>query len=258
MDSLSQFASAFHRIFESRRLDHRPDVAIDSLSLEEAYRIQDLVIQARVGKGEIVSGYKVGCTSTAIRRQFSLTDPICGRLMCPYVFQGDTTLEWSSYHRPAVEPEFVLKIGRDCRDEIGETESLDHVIDYVSPGIEVHNYRFWFGEPSMQELVASNGIHACLVVGDEKVKPGDLDWAMEGVGLFKNGRLAASGIGAEIMGSPMASLRWLINHLISRGHALQAGQWVIPGSPVELVSVEKDDTVTARFTHVGGVEVAFA
>ena len=258
MDKLDQFASTFHDIFESRRLDHRPDVAIDSLSLEEAYRIQDLVIQARIDNGETVAGYKVGCTSAAIRKQFALTDPICGRLMDPYVFQGDTTLRWSSYHLPAVEPEFVLRIGKDLRDEIGEAGSLDHAIDYVSPGIEVHNYRFWFGEPTMQELVASNGIHACLVVGEEKVKPRDLDWAMEGVGLFKNGHLAASGIGAEIMGSPMASLRWLINHLVRRGQGLQAGQWVIPGSPVELVSVEQSDRVTARFTHVGDVEVTLA
>lgn len=258
MDKLRQFASAFHGIFESRRLDHRPDVAIASLSLEEAYQIQDLVIQARVDNGETVAGYKVGCTSAAIRQQFGLTDPICGRLMHPCVFHGQTTLRWSDYQLPAVEPEFVLRIGKDLVDEIGQSESLDQVIDYVSPGIEVHNYRFWFGEPTIQELVASNGIHACLVVGNQKLKPDDLDWEMEGVGLFKNGHLAASGIGAEIMGGPMASLRWLINHLVRRGHGLRAGQWVIPGSPVELVSVEQGDSVTARFTNVGGVEVTFA
>jgi 2-keto-4-pentenoate hydratase len=258
MDKLSQFASAFREIFESRRLDRRPDLAIASLSLDEAYRVQDLVIEARVANGETVAGYKVGCTSAAIRRQFALSDPICGRLMHPYVFHGDTTLRWSDYHQPAVEPEFVLRIGRDVADEIGPSEPLERFVDCVSPGIEVHNYRFWFGEPTIQALVASNGIHACLVVGEEKLKPADLDWTMEGVGLFKNGHLAGSGIGAEIMGSPMASLRWLVNHLVRRGHALRAGQWVIPGSPVELVSVEQGDRVTARFTHLGGVEVTVA
>ena len=48
-------------------------------------------------------------------------------------------------------------------------------IECVSPGIEVHNYKFWFGKPTLQELVASNGIHAGLVIGTEKVRPVGLD-----------------------------------------------------------------------------------
>lgn len=56
-----------------------------------------------------------------------------------------------------------------------------------------------FGELSSQELICSNGLHACLVVGEHKTKPENLDWDIEGVALFKNGELAASGVGAEIM-----------------------------------------------------------
>jgi 2-keto-4-pentenoate hydratase len=84
-----------------------------------------------------------------------------------------------------------------------------------------------------------------------------MDLDMEGVGLFKNGDLAASGIGAEIMGGPLKSLRWLANHLIGRGEFLRAGQIVIPGSAVELVAVELGDRVAATFTHVGCVEAMF-
>ena len=87
---------------------------------------------------------------------------------------------------------------------------LEEAVKSVSPGIEIHNYDWWFGQPTSHELVCSNGIHACLVVGVEKSVPVNLDWDMEGVGLFKNGELAASGIGAEIMGGPMQSLRWSV------------------------------------------------
>jgi 2-keto-4-pentenoate hydratase len=59
------------------------------------------------------------------------------------------------------------------------------------------------------------------------------------------------------MGGPLESLRWLVNHLVRRGGGLQAGDVVIPGSPVELVSVERGDRVTARFTHAGTVEALF-
>ena len=80
---------------------------------------------------------------------------------------------------------------------------------------------------------------------------------LEGVGLFVNGVLADSGIGAEVMGGPLDSLRWLVNHLVRRGEVLRAGQLVIPGSAVGLISVGPGDRVAARFTHLGGVEAVF-
>ena len=257
MEPLDLFADAYLRIFREHRCDGRCDLPIGSLSQDDAYEVHRRVIAARVAEGERPVGYKVGCTSRAIRRQFGLDEPICGRLMEPHIHHGDTALDWHAYHRPAVEPEFVLVIGRDLTEEVGDEKMLVGAIDCVSPGIEVHNYRFWLGEPTSQELVASNGIHAALVVGDRKMRPLGLDLGMEGVGVWLNGDLAASGIGAEIMGGPLRSLRWLVNHLVRRGEALRAGQLVIPGSPVGLVSVGPGDRVTAGFTHVGRVEAEF-
>lgn len=257
LDRIQQFGRAFHAVFEEKRLGQKPSTPIESLSLEEAYAVQQLVVETRIAAGEQAAGYKVGCTSREIRRQFGLDEPICGRVMHPHVYQGNATLNWNEFYHPAVEPEFVLMIGQDLSDEVAEDEPLDHAVAYVSPGIEIHNYHWWFGRPTLQELIASNGIHACLVVGDQKLRPKHFDWDMEGVGLFRNGHLAVSGIGAEIMGGPMKALRWLVNHLATRGDVLRAGQLVIPGSPVKLITVEPGDRVCARFAHIGEVEVTF-
>jgi 2-keto-4-pentenoate hydratase len=143
-------------------------------------------------------------------------------------------------------------------DEVANVDELLDAIEWVAPGIEVHNYKFWFGEPTSQELIASNGIHAALVVGEQRVSPTSLDFDMEGVGIFRNDELVASGIGAEIMGGPLKSLRWLVNHLVQRGEHLRAGQLVIPGSPVELVSVQSNDRITAAFTHLGKISAMFS
>lgn len=256
MADLTDIASTFLTIFESNTCDDNLQ-AVASMSVEEAYRVQQTVIDGRVAKGERCVGYKVGCTSTAIRQQFGLTEPICGRVMEPHVFHGNTHLKWDVYCQPAIEPEFVITMASDMPNEVSSDEPLEDSIEFVSPGIEVHNYRFWSGEPTIQELIASNGIHAALVIGDQKVSPGKVDWEMEGVGVFKDGRLVTSGIGAEIMGGPMVSLRWLVNHLVRRGDMLKAGDVVIPGSPVGLVSVERGESVTARFAHVGQVDAIF-
>ncbi len=257
MSLTDDIADAFLQIHLTKRADSRRNFDLASLSIEDAYEVQRRVIAARVATGEKVVGYKVGCTSRAIRRQFGRTEPICGRVMAPYVFHGNTDLNWHDYVSCAVEPEFVFLIGKDLPHEVEDARELVAAIGCVSPGIEVHNYKFWFGKPTLQELVASNGIHAGLVIGTEKVRPVGLDFKLEGVGLLRNGELAASGLGAEIMGGPLESLRWLANHLIRHGEQLRAGQIVIPGSAVELVSVAPGDLIAASFTHIGCVEAVF-
>ena len=58
---------------------------ISRLSLAQAYEVQD-GFAARVKRGAKVVGWKVGCTSAAIRPQFGLTEPISGKLLMPDVF----------------------------------------------------------------------------------------------------------------------------------------------------------------------------
>ncbi len=258
MRNLADIAEAFLQIHLSKKLDPSVEFDLGALSLDDAYEVQRQVIASREARGEQVVGHKVGCTSQAIRQQFGLSEPICGRLMAPYIHYGNTVLDWNNYVDLAVEPEFVFGIGRDVRSEIRDQEELLDAIEWVSSGIEIHNYRFWFGEPTSQELIASNGILAGLVVGEQRISPTELDFDLEGVGIFRDGELAASGIGAEIMGGPLKSLRWLANHLLSRGEHLQIGQLVIPGSPVQLISVEPGDRIAARFTRLGSVEAEFS
>ncbi|MBC8876391.1 MAG: hypothetical protein H8E44_43740 [Planctomycetes bacterium] len=258
MRQLVEIAEAFLQIHLSKKLDPSVEFDLGTLSINDAYEVQRQVSAAREARGEQVVGHKVGCTSKAIRQQFGLNEPICGRLMAPHIHHGNTVLDWNDYVDLAVEPEFVFGIGRDVRSEIRDQEELLEAIEWVAPGIEIHNYRFWFGRPTSQELIASNGIFAGLVVGEQRTSPAGLDFDLEGVGIFRNAELEASGIGAEIMGGPLKSLRWLANHLIRRGDYLKAGQLVIPGSAVKLVSVESDDRIAARFTHLGSVEVEFS
>jgi len=256
--TIQEFANTFIRIFYEGGSGQEPSRPIQSLSLEDAYRVQDSVFQLRIAKGEKLVGYKVGCTSRAIREQFGLQEPICGRLIEPHVYYGETDLDLSDYVSCALEPEFVLHIGSDIADPELDDESLLKAVDFVSPGLEVHNYKFWFGDPSSQELIASNGIHACLVVGKEKIATRDIDLATEVASLFIDDQLVASGAGQEIMnGGPLASLRWLVRHLTDRGEYLRVGQLVIPGSPVRLIPVAAGSVARASVTHVGSVRAKF-
>jgi len=254
---LEEIAEAFLQFYPPKDDDHLSDVDITALSLDDAYDIQKRIAALRESEGARIVGYKVGCTSRSIRQQFGLSDPIRGRILAPYVHHGDTVLPWNDFIQCAVEPEFVFGIGRDVPSEIGHVDDALQTIAWVAPGIELHHYKFWFGEPTSQELIVSNGIHAGLVIGKQRVLPSELDLDLEGVGLFRNGELAASGIGAEVMGGPLNSLRWLANHLIRHDEHLREGDVVIPGSAVPLVRVDPNDQITAAFTRLGRVTAEF-
>tara|TARA_B100000886_G_scaffold276378_1_gene200312 strand:+ start:705 stop:1049 length:345 start_codon:yes stop_codon:yes gene_type:complete len=114
---------------------------------------------------------------------------------------------------------------------------LIDAIEHVRPGIELHKYTYQYLPPTRQELICSNGIHASQIVGHNIVAARNMHWKMEGVAVFINGALVASGVAADIMEGPLNSLRFLIDHLQKNGEVLKAGEMVIPGSATAPIAI---------------------
>jgi len=90
--TLESIASTFHRSFYHKAW-HGDEASVRNLTSDEAYAIQDLVTQKRVRSGEVVAGYKVGCTSRAIQAQFGIREPIHGKLFYPHIHQGSLRMD---------------------------------------------------------------------------------------------------------------------------------------------------------------------
>lgn len=229
----------------------------ERLAISEAYQVQNQVCEKRISRGESVVGYKVGCTSHAIRSQLGLAEPIAARLFAPHVTGERIAIDLTAYCHCAIEPEMVLMIGQDlCGTDLSD-EELIQSISYVSPGIELHDYTFWHEPPTAQELICSGGIHAGLIVGDTKASPCALTFGRENFFVYQNNELVASSRADEIMGGPLESLRWLVNFLSSNDEVLKKGMLVIPGSPTELISITCDSLVRIEIDNLGQVETAF-
>jgi 2-keto-4-pentenoate hydratase len=254
--TLESIATDFYNSFYQKEW-HGDKTSVLNLSIEDAYQVQDLVTKKRINSGEQVVGFKVGCTSSSIRKQFGLEEPISGRLFYPHVRNSEISIDWSDYIQCAIEPEMVLKIKTTLRDKNPSDEQLKNAIDYVSPGIEIHEYNFWVEPPTIQELICSGGIHTGLVVGKQKVSPKELTFKDELFSAYKDKSLITSAAGSEIMGGPLHSLRWLVNFLLDKGLVLEKGSLVIPGSPVELVNIDQDTKVEVVIDGVGNVTAIF-
>jgi 2-keto-4-pentenoate hydratase len=257
MTTLETLANSFFGAFYDLSWPTTLSQSVSQLSLSEAYKVQDLVAQKRIENGEELAGFKVGCTSTAIRRQLSLSEPISARMFRPHILGEGTHLKPSDYLNCAIEPEMVLRIGRDLYEEGLTDQQLIKAIDYVSAGIEVHNFKFWFQPPSSQELICSGGLLADLVVGPEKVSPQELSFSKELFRVYLNGQLIEHKPASEIMGGPLTSLRWLVNSLVMRGTVLKEGSLVIPGSPVELIPITNNTNVKVAIEGIGTVTASF-
>lgn len=241
----------------SKTGDFSPILAdIGELSIEDAYRCQEIHQQLRYLDGDEPVGYKVGCTSAAIRQQFGFNNPICGRLTKGGMINEGTPILADDYYSLAIEPELVLTLKNNISNENATDDEILDSIDYVQPGIELHNYVYHYPKPTRQELICSNGIHAGQITGNHRVKARDIHWTLEGVAVFVNGDLVASGVAADVMGGPLESVRFLIKHLKQHDQGLKAGEHIIPGSATSLIPVKRGDEVTCSFTHAGSVSTA--
>ena len=257
MSRLDHLAHPFCQAFYERRWPGPDTPNLDGLSLTEAYEVQALVADQRIARGERVVGYKVGCTSSAIRKQFGLSEPIYGRLFAPHTTHETSPIDWTQYANCAIEPEMVLTIGKDLAGEALSRDELIDGIQHVSPGIELHHYTFWQQPPTTQELICSGGIHAGLVIGDTRVSGRGLSYRDETFSVSMDGEMVTSAPASEIMGGPLYALRWLVSALTRKGECLSAGSLVIPGSPVELITIDSDTLLNVSIEHIGQVEVLF-
>ena len=256
MKSLDSIADDFYHAFYTK-IWRGDESSIKELSVAEAYATQDIVTTKRIEKGERVAGYKVGCTSPAIRKQFGISEPVSGRLFQPHILDSNATVDYLNYMDCAIEPEMVLKIGKDLKGMNLSDEELINSIDYVSPGIELHNFKFRITPPIVQELICTGGIHAGLVIGNQKADPKKLGFKDEIFSVYKDGNLITSAPSSEIMGGPIHSLRWLVTFLTKKGQVLTKDSFVIPGSPVELVNIDQDTELKVVIDQVGSLTTLF-
>ena len=213
------------------------------LSLEDTYRVQDEVAALRSPTEQVV-GYKVGCTGPGTRAQFGLDGPIRGLLYDTELHASGSELPYHSFANLAVEGELAVRLGGDGRSA------------QVLPVIELHNYVFRGQPPTLQELVANNGIHAGVVLADPAAEaPWREDEPLGGrLTVRVNGVSVDEGPGDGVPGGPAGSLQWLARHLAAHDRSLRPGQLVLTGTPLALIPVRPGDLVQVTADHLGSVE----
>lgn len=234
-------------------LEREPDITI-----EDAYKIQQRMVDRRVAAGEKIVGKKIGVTSKAVQDFLGVFQPDFGQLTSGMIYQEGDTIDLGKLIQPKAEAELAFVLKEDLKGPGITAMDVIRATDYVVPCFEIVDSRIKDWNIKIQDTVADNASCGVYVLGKTKGDPRAVDITMAGMVLEKNGELFSTGVGAAVQGSPANAVAWLANTLGALGIPFKAGEVILSGSQSALVSVVDGDELVCTVGGLGSCRVKFA
>jgi len=228
-----------------------------AMDAAEAYRVQQVQVEARQAAGESIVGWKVGLTSAAMQQQLGVDQPDYGPVLSGWYLADGSSIRRDSLIAPRVESEigFVLKAPL-----AGPGVTRDDVLlatEAVTAAIEVIDSRIRDWQLTLVDTVADMASSARVVLGPARIPPAEVDLRLVGVVLERDDEVVETGAGAAVLGDPALAVAWAANTLGALGVVMQPGHIVIPGAMHASVPAEVGQSFVARFDRLGSVSVRF-
>ncbi len=228
-----------------------------SITIDDAYRIQLRMIQRRLDAGEVVVGKKIGVTSKAVMDMLGVNQPDFGHLLSGMVCNEGETVDTSKMIAPRAEAEVAFILSRDLEGPGVTAADVLRATDFVLPCFEIVDSRIRDWKIKIQDTVADNASCGVFTLGGARKSPRELDLALAGMVLEKNGEIVSTSCGASVQGSPVNAVAWLANTLGRLGIALKAGDVILSGSQSPLVPVKAGDSLRCAVGGLGSTSVRF-
>ncbi|MEM7292609.1 MAG: fumarylacetoacetate hydrolase family protein [Pseudomonadota bacterium] len=227
-------------------------------NLSEAYAIADRLVELLGAK---TGGWFCACTNESIQTMLGLAEPYYARLLNDYIFETGVTLQSSDFPPIVLECEFGFRLDHDLptRSTPYSRTEVEAAIATVHPTIEVvaGHLRNW-PEQNVFSVIADNGTDGALVFGEGVENWHALNLVEMLVDLRINGETVRTGMGANVLGDPLAAMVWLANARARDGDGLRAGDIHNTGTATDIVWVNPGDHATAYFSGLGDVSLSIA
>ena len=232
--------------------DREPEITI-----EDAYQIQQRMIQRRLDAGETIIVKKIGVTSKVVMDMLKVNQPDFGMMTSGMVFNEGESIDTSTMIAPRAEAEVAFVLKSDLMGPGVTAADVLRATDFVVPCFEIVDSRIQDWKIKIQDTVADNASCGVLVLGGRRKSPADIDLALAGMVLEKNGEIISTSTGAAVQGSPVNAVAWLANTLGNLGIGLKAGEVILSGSQSPLVPVKAGDSLVCTVGGLGGTSVRF-
>jgi 2-keto-4-pentenoate hydratase len=252
-------AAALLALAEAERAPIRPLAeTYPAMDVVDAYEIALLNIRERVARGVEVLGHKVGLSSEAMQKMMGVDEPDYGHLLADMALREDSPVDTSRYCYPRVEVEVGFVLGQALPGESCTEEDVLAATEYVAPAIELIDSRITDWQIGLVDTIADNASSAGFVLGQERVRPRDIDLLAIDVTLTRNGEKVAEGRSDAVLGNPVTAVAWLARKVAGFGVRLEAGHVILPGSCTRAIDVRPGDDFHAEFEGLGTVSLSFA
>jgi 2-oxopent-4-enoate/cis-2-oxohex-4-enoate hydratase len=232
--------------------EREPDI-----SIEDAYQIQLRMVARRLAGGERVVGKKIGVTSKVVMDMLKVNQPDFGHLLSGMVFNEGEPVRMSTLIAPRAESEVAFILARDLQGPGVTAADVLRATDCVMPCFEIVDSRIRDWKIKIQDTIADNASCGVLTLGGVRRSPRQLDLALAGMVLEKNGEIVSTTTGASVQGSPVNAVAWLANTLGRLGIGLKAGDVILSGSQSPLVPVVTGDSLVCSVGGLGSTSVRF-
>lgn len=234
-----------------------PIAPLPVIDVVDAYEIQLLNIRRRVEAGASIVGHKVGLSSLAMQQMMGVDEPDYGHLLADMEVFEDVPVDTGRFCFPRVEVEVAFLLGADLPGEGCTVDDVLAATEYVAPSIELIDSRIENWKIGLSDTIADNASSAGFVLGQQRVRPSEIDLLSIDAVLWRNGEVAAKGRSDAVLGNPVTAVSWLARKVAGFGVRLKKGDIVLPGSCTRAIDAEAGDSFRAEFTGLGTVSLEF-
>jgi 2-oxo-hept-3-ene-1,7-dioate hydratase len=248
---------------EGERVQVRPTSALyPAMTLADAYRIQDAVIERKLAAGRRIVGRKIGLTSKAMQRAMHIDEPDYGTLLDDMMFTDGADIEAARFTDVRVEVELAFVLGAPLAGTSLTVADVLRATREVIPALELiaarsHRVDPVSGHPrGLLDTVADNAASAGVVLGTPfDHRDVDLRWC--GAILRRNGEVEETGLAAGVLDHPAQGVAWLARRFGAHGIVLEPGQVILAGSFTRPVAAAAGDRFEADFGPLGILSCRF-
>jgi 2-keto-4-pentenoate hydratase len=226
-----------------------------SLGLSDAYAIQAANVARRVGAGARILGRKIGLTSAAMQEALGISEPDYGALLDDMFLEEGDPLDLGALIAARVEGEIAFVLEHELAGPGATAVHAARACAGAMPALEVIDSRIADWKITLADTVADNASSARVLLGGAITPLDRFDPRLVGMAIERNGRLAATGAGAAVLGNPLRCVAWLANALAAHGESLRAGDVVLAGALHAALPLAAGDVVRAEFAHLGAVSL---
>ena len=231
------------------------------LTPEQGYEGARALHAHRLSRGWKAVGRKIGFTNRTLWERYGVREPMWGTVYDRTLVLAKEDLAsvgLAGLVQPRIEPEICFKL-RSSPSSL-EQEDLISCIEWMAHACEIVQCRHPDWKVTSADCTADNGLHGRLVLG-APLAPKDLDRLPQAEArLFKGDRLVDQGTGANVLGGPLTSLRYLVELLAKQPESppLAAGEIITTGTLTDAHPVAAGETWRTEVSGFPGLRIRFS